>query len=415
MYHQVVIFGVLLKLVIAVHELSCPSSSGSSTLARLRSELLCDYDSNIRSVKDHRNATVVSFRLLLKYFSFDHYTHTLSVDAWFPTYWADQHLKWRPEDYDGIKSIHLSSDYDIWTPDISIYNRKDQSTDPRTLTDTTCAVNSKGTVLCVPPVHFDALCVPNLRKYPYDVQECTVRFGSWIYKGEDLKLKLLTPMVDLEDMEPNGEWELLSFNAIYHKGNYSCCPNSTYPSIDIVFEIKRHSAAHTVNVVLPLLVCILLTLSTMAMSPLNKDRLILACVNLLAHIYHVQNLSYIVPTSGENMPSLLSISRDSTLLTGISIISTILLKSLMQKGTDTPSWVSSTVSVLVNTRPGQLILLSDNSLKGAAAAENSEDGVAIISNPGTQSTGDWTVLAKFIDVLLFTAYIIIYFILLISY
>lgn len=419
MYHFIVLVLLASGLVIAESErFNCPNSSGSTTIARLRSALLCDYDTSIRSVKDHRNATTVSFRLLLKYFTYDHFTHTLSIDAWFPTYWTDQHLTWKPDEYEGIKSIHMSSSYDLWVPDISIYNKKDQSSDPKTLADTSCAVNFKGSVLCVPPIHIDALCVPDLTKYPYDVQKCTVRFGSWVHKGEDLKLKMLTPTVDLEDMEPNGEWELLSFNTVYHRGNYSCCPNSTYPSIDIIFEIERRSAPHAVNVVLPLLVCILITLTTMAMSPLNKDRLILSCVNLIAHIYHLQNVSYVVPLSGESIPSLLAISRDSTLLAGFSIVATIFLKSLITTQSFTPSWVSGTVSVLVSSRPGQIIFLADNSLKGSASAENKEDGVTIISNsesPPPSSNSDWAVFGKFIDVLLFIVYIIIYFILIIIF
>ncbi|CAG9766342.1 unnamed protein product [Ceutorhynchus assimilis] len=398
-------------------EFSCPSSSSSTTAAKLRDQLVCDYDYNIRPVKDHRNATTVQFRLLLKYFQYDHFSHMLSVDAWFTTFWVDEHLKWKPDDFEGIKSIHLSSSYDIWVPDISIYNRKDQSTDPKAIGDTMCSINYQGTVLCVPPLHFDALCVPNLKKYPYDTQECTVRFGSWVHKGEEVNLKFITPVIDTEDLETNGEWELVSFKGVRHRGNYSCCPNSTYPSVDVVLEIKRNSHTHAINVVLPLIVCILLTITTMTMSPLNNDRFILSCVSLIAHIFHVQNLSYSVPVTGENLPSLLSISRDSTLLAGVSVVLTVLLKNLMQNKNQSPQWVSVTASVLIGSRPGQLIFLPDNSLKGAAAAQKHEDGETIISNLEipTNSSSDWFVFAKFLDVLLLITYVLTYFIILISF
>lgn len=73
----------------------------------------------------------------------------------------------------------------------SIY-RHDQSTDPKVITDAQCSVSNTGNVLCVPGIHFDTLCVPNLKKYPYDTQICTIRFGSWVYKGEELKLKTVS-------------------------------------------------------------------------------------------------------------------------------------------------------------------------------------------------------------------------------
>ncbi|XP_066262696.1 acetylcholine receptor subunit alpha-like [Euwallacea similis] len=399
-------------------ESKCPASSGSTAPSRLKTSLLCDYDSLIRPVKDHRNATIVLFKLLLKYLSFDHFNHRLSVDSWFSVFWTDQHLVWTPADYEGIKSIHLSPSYDMWSPDISIYNRHDQSIDPKAISDTMCTVNYMGSVLCVPPLHFDTLCVPNLKKYPYDTQECTVRFGSWVHKGEELSIKPFNPVVDTEDLESDGEWKLVSFRAVVHKGNYTCCPNNTYPSVDVILEIRRSSGTHVFNVVLPLLVCIMLTITTMAMSPLNKDRFILGCVSVVAHIYHVQNLSYMIPVTGEDLPSLLTISRDSTLLSGMSLIFTIILKNLMQSKSQCPNWIAGTASVLIGSRPGQLIFLPDSSFKGAAAAQKQEDGDTIISNietPTNSSTSDWFVIAKLIDVLLCIIYFLVYAIILLCF
>ncbi|XP_050294485.1 neuronal acetylcholine receptor subunit alpha-6-like [Anthonomus grandis grandis] len=397
----------------------CPTASSSTPLYRLKSSILCDYDSYLRPVKDHRNVTTVSFRLVLKYFEYDHFSHTLSVDAWFTAFWLDHHLTWNPDDFEGIKTIHLSSSNDIWVPDISVYNRKDQSVEPNVIGHTTCSVTYKGIVLCVPPVHFDTLCVPNLKKYPYDTQTCTIRFGSWVQKGEDLNIREIKPMVDTEDLENNGEWELVSFKSIRHKGdNYTCCPNSTFPSIEVSLEIKRNSHTHSINLVLPLLVCILLTITTMAMNPSNKDRFILSCVSFISHIIHVQNLSYSLPITGENMPSILTISRDSTLLTGISVAVTVLLRNLMQNKNSSPTWMASATSVLIGSRPGQLIFLPDNSLKGAAAAQKQEDGDTIISSNieiPASGASDWHIFAKFLDVLLFVSYLLVYFIILIRF
>ncbi|KAH1007272.1 hypothetical protein HUJ04_004529 [Dendroctonus ponderosae] len=403
------------------HELKCPSSSGSTTPARLRADLLCDYDSYIRPVKNHNNATTVQFRLMLKYFQYDHFSHMLSVDAWMTVIWLDEHLKWQPKDYDGIKSIHLSPNYDIWYPDLSVYNscRKDQSTDPKVVGDISCSVTYEGTVFCVPPVHFDALCVPNLTKFPYDMQRCEIRMGSWVHKGEEIAIKPMKPVVDTEEMDSNGEWELVNFQGVVHKGNYSCCPNDTYPSVDIVLNIKRNSHTHTINVVVPLIVCILVTVTAMAMSPLNRDRFVLNCVSIIVHIFHIQNLVYSIPTTGEDLPSLLAISRDSSLLAGLAIVFTIVLKNMMQNQCQSPAWVAVSASVLIASRPGQLIFLQDASLKGAAASQKQEDGDTIISNnvetPPSASSSDWYIVAKFLDVLLLASYVLAYVIILFKF
>lgn len=226
--------------------------------------------------------------------------------------------------------------------------------------------------------------------------------------------------MDSSDLEEDLEWSLVSFKSVYHKGNYTCCPNSTYPSVDIILEVKRNSNSHSINVVLPLLVCIMITLTTMAMSPLNKDRFLLSCVSVIGHILHVQNVFYTIPAIGDDLPSLLTISRDSTLLAGIGMIATVLLRSMMESKSPSPTWMSLITSVLIGSRPGQLIFLADSSLKGAAAAQKQDDGNTIINNietPVSSSllSSDWFIFAKFLDVLLFASYILAYIVILLSF
>ena len=40
----------------------------------------------------------------------------------FPQEWFDYKLKWDPEDYGGVKTLHVPSE-NIWLPDIVLYNK----------------------------------------------------------------------------------------------------------------------------------------------------------------------------------------------------------------------------------------------------------------------------------------------------
>ena len=51
-------------------------------------------------------------------------------------------------------------------------------------------VENNGDVLWVPPGHFKAYCRLSLRMWPFDVQECTLKFGSWTSHGNQINLTL---------------------------------------------------------------------------------------------------------------------------------------------------------------------------------------------------------------------------------
>ena len=46
----------------------------------------------------------------------------LTTNVWVEQEWADYKLSWNPEDYGGVKYLHVPSQ-DIWLPDIVLYNK----------------------------------------------------------------------------------------------------------------------------------------------------------------------------------------------------------------------------------------------------------------------------------------------------
>ncbi|KAL3285887.1 hypothetical protein HHI36_000407 [Cryptolaemus montrouzieri] len=101
----------------------CKISRGNLPEQKLKDHLFCDYSGyDLRPVKDIKTATNLTVKMVVKYFTYDELTATISVDTWLAVYWMDQHLKWEPKDFDGIKQIHLD-DTDLWIPDLSLYNQ----------------------------------------------------------------------------------------------------------------------------------------------------------------------------------------------------------------------------------------------------------------------------------------------------
>lgn len=53
-----------------------------------------------------------------------------------------------------------------------------------------CLVTSTGAVTCIPHMIFRGLCTSNYKRWPYDVQNCTLTFGTWMQKGEEVSFLL---------------------------------------------------------------------------------------------------------------------------------------------------------------------------------------------------------------------------------
>lgn len=125
--------------------------------------------------------------------------------------------------------------------------------DPVLVGYTRCIVSSKGSVKCVPPSHINALCVPNLSRYPFDQHSCSLNIGSWVHKGEELDLLLPKSAIITKDLISNDEWGLEVVKVVKNIGKYPCCPKETFPSVQVTFTIRRLPGAHTASVVIPTL------------------------------------------------------------------------------------------------------------------------------------------------------------------
>ena len=46
----------------------------------------------------------------------------MTTNLWVEQFWYDYKLQWKPEEYGGVKMLHVPADH-IWRPDIVLYNK----------------------------------------------------------------------------------------------------------------------------------------------------------------------------------------------------------------------------------------------------------------------------------------------------
>jgi len=79
---------------------------------------------------------------------------------------------------------------------------------------TNVIVSSDGTCSWVPLGLYISSCSIDITWFPFDDQNCTMKFGSWTYDGGSINLTKKEDSVDLSIYQESGEWDLIGIKTI---------------------------------------------------------------------------------------------------------------------------------------------------------------------------------------------------------
>ncbi|KAK7898871.1 hypothetical protein WMY93_019724 [Mugilogobius chulae] len=154
----------------------------------LLKNLLKDYNRMERPVGNDSHPLTVVFTLsLIQIMDVDEKNQVLTSNMWLRMGWYDHYLQWNQSEHPGVKNLRFSHDQ-IWTPDILLYNSADDDFDSTFKTN--ILVNSSGYAEYLPPGIFMSTCNVDVRWFPFDIQKCELKFGSWTYDGWLLDLQM---------------------------------------------------------------------------------------------------------------------------------------------------------------------------------------------------------------------------------
>ncbi|XP_059398174.1 5-hydroxytryptamine receptor 3A-like [Carassius carassius] len=162
--------------------------------------------------------------------------------------WNDEFLVWDPEEFDGITEISLSSDA-IWVPDVIISEFVDVGKSP---VIPYVYVNCTGTVKNYKPIQVVSACHLEIYAFPFDKQNCTLTFRSWLHSVNEVDLALWRPAEeianDTREFMNDGEWELLSVPSHYWILNIE---DRDYAQIQFNVLIRRRPLLYVVSLLIP--------------------------------------------------------------------------------------------------------------------------------------------------------------------
>ena len=212
---------------------------------------------------------------------FDMETEVVSLMMSISLQWRDDRLSWDPCNKDGKDGndeedetgagygiSHLTVEPDlVWTPDLRLYNSADQSKSYlKQSSQVRLRIYPDGTVRWTPILIYDFFCSVRMFYFPFDIQLCHLKWGSWVYTKENLNLIMLQNRTDTRYMIENHIFHLVENLQILDEQIYTIQTNNNkeeiFQDVKLFVMLKRNYKFYVINIFVPCaLLCFLSFLS----------------------------------------------------------------------------------------------------------------------------------------------------------
>uniref|UniRef100_A0A3P8UTD8 Neuronal acetylcholine receptor subunit alpha-7-like n=1 Tax=Cynoglossus semilaevis TaxID=244447 RepID=A0A3P8UTD8_CYNSE len=283
-------------------------------------ELLRDYNPMERPVANDSQTLTVQFSFtLMQVMDVDEKNQILTTNAWLQMQWYDHYLQWNQSDYPGVKNLRFTPDQ-VWTPDILLYNSAHDKFDATF--KTYVLVNSSGFCEYLPPGIFVSTCNVDVKWFPFDIQRCEMKFGSWTFDGWLLDIQMKE--ADVSGYMRNGEWDLIEVPGDRHEVFYDCC-TEPYPDVTFVVTLRRRTLYYALNLLIP---CVLLSSMTLLvfLLPANSgEKISLGITVLLSLTVFMLMVAEIMPATSDSVPLIGQYFASTMVIVGMSVVATVIV------------------------------------------------------------------------------------------
>merc|ERR1719266_1991971 len=232
----------------------------------------------------------------------------------------DVNLAWNESEYGNVKDIRVPPGQ-LWKPDILMYNSASEAFDGTYPTNV--VVTSSGSCTYIPPGIFMSTCKIDITWFPFDDQDCEMKFGSWTYNGFKLDFQLKEDTGDTSTFIPNGEWALLGVPAKLNEVIYECCPEP-YLDITFIIKIRRRTLYYFFNLIVPCLLISSMAVLDFTLPPDSGEKLSLGVTILLSMTIFLNTVQMIIPITSAS-PLIATYFNAIMLMVACSVVTTILV------------------------------------------------------------------------------------------
>uniref|UniRef100_A0AAY4E4T5 5-hydroxytryptamine (serotonin) receptor 3B n=1 Tax=Denticeps clupeoides TaxID=299321 RepID=A0AAY4E4T5_9TELE len=393
---------LLLSVPLAELALEKPKRSALNQLTRM---LLRKYNCGVRPVQNWTDPTLIYIDLFIQsILDVDGQTQKVTTSIWYRQFWTDEFLVWDPEEFDGINEISLSSDA-IWVPDVIVTEFVDVGRSPAI---PYIYVNSSGTVKNYKPIQVVSACDLELYAFPFDKQNCTLTFRSWLHDVNEVDLTLWRSSEDIANDKRgfmnDGEWELLSVPSRYWQLHVD---NRDYAHIQFNVLIRRRPLLYVVGLLIPSIFLMVVDVMSFYLPFNSGTRITFKTSTLLGYTVFRVNLMNEIPATAVKTPLIGVFFAVCMALLVLSLALSILVVKLLHHSEKEVKEMS--ISACLLDKYGSSTF-NDSLFTSVRTLEDLDQSgeSAIINQPSDDSAEtDWLLLCEKVDRFLFRLYLLV--------
>ncbi|XP_058236787.1 5-hydroxytryptamine receptor 3A-like isoform X1 [Hemibagrus wyckioides] len=180
--------------------------------------------------------------------------------------WTVPFLSWNNTEC-GFDNISYPAS-ELWLPSIQIAEHMDQETN---IDIPYLQLNYTGGVHFVQLKRVTASCQMDIYKFPFDVQNCSLTFHSYLHEENELKL-MSKPAAFIFDLSVHSDsgWRFVSVTELISTTTFTS--KRTFSSVKYGILLKREASLYVVNLLVPSCFLSLLDLFSFFLPPENVDR-----------------------------------------------------------------------------------------------------------------------------------------------
>nr|XP_006825964.1 PREDICTED: neuronal acetylcholine receptor subunit alpha-9-like [Saccoglossus kowalevskii] len=302
------------------------------------------YRKEIRPVKNLTTVTHVEFKFFVNLvLDMDEKHQKLTSNTWITLTWIDEYMVWSPTKYGGIDNIKLQAD-NLWLPDVYFYQNAANKYE-NFLENAICVIYYTGEIIWSAPVIFSGHCRIDTRYFPFDRQQCVMKFGTWQHDGTEVALN---GSGDTSAFVTNGEWDLHGLHAENNVEYYPDTPGIPYTDVTFTIDFQRRSLFYVFNLLMPCTLISLMTVLTFFLPAESQGKISLGVTVLLSLTVFLLLVAEVMPAADE-VPIIGQYYASTMILISISLGMNVLVVNIYYRGPDrdsgpVPKWANKFIT-----------------------------------------------------------------------